>query len=171
MSPPARDIAGERLASRRRAVFTPGIQARTVPCIMKRVALALAALALAACTNAAPCSACPPLAGTYSVSWQQALQVADGCAATGPQPPTLTFSQAGASASVLVGGVTLTGLVYDTFDFSLSATRPDVTYVLRGTVIPTGGTADAGVRITGSLTTRTDACELRENYTGDKISN
>ncbi|MEW6430767.1 MAG: hypothetical protein AB1730_04600 [Myxococcota bacterium] len=134
------------------------------------LALALLALALAACTNASPCSTCPPLAGTYSVAWERALNLADGCAATGPQPQTLTFSQAGATASVLVDGVELQGSVYDTFDFSLSGTRPDVSYLLRGTVIPTDAATDAGVRITGSLTTRTDACELRENYTGDKIS-
>lgn len=140
---------------------------------MKPVALAaaLVALAFTACTNAAPCTTCPPLAGTYSVSWQRALQVADGCAATGPQPQTLTFSQAGATASVLVDGYKLSGSVYDTYDFSLSATQTDVSYVIQGTVIPTDAALDAGVRIVGSLTTRTDACEIRENYTGDKISN
>lgn len=140
---------------------------------MKLVAFvaALVALAFAGCTNATPCSTCPPLAGTYSVSWQRALQVADGCAATGPQPQTLTFSQAGSTASVLVGGLELSGSVYDTFDFSLSATQTDVSYVLRGTVIPTDAASDAGVRITGTLTSRSDTCEIRENYTGDKISN
>jgi hypothetical protein len=134
---------------------------------MRLLSLAAAA-ALAACSNAAPCTTCPPLAGTYAVAWQRATQVLPGCPATGPQPQTLTFTQAGATATALVDGLSLAGSVYDTFDFALSATREDVSYALRGTVVP--GSADAGVRVVGSLTTRTDACELRENYTGDKIS-
>ncbi|MEW5737783.1 MAG: hypothetical protein AB1938_02595 [Myxococcota bacterium] len=141
---------------------------------MKPLALTaafLAGLALASCTNAAPCSVCPPLAGTYAVSWERALQVTEGCPLTGPQPLTLTFSQAGATASTLVNGVELNGSVYDTYDFSLSGTTVVGGYVLRGTVIPTDAATDAGVRIVGHLTTRTDNCELRENYAGDKISN
>lgn len=139
---------------------------------MRTALAAAAALAtLAACTNALPCSTCPPLAGTYSVSWLRALQAGDGCPATGPQPPTLTFTQGGSTAAVLVGGVQLTGTVYDTFDFSLSGNQVDVSYVLRGTVVATDSATDAGVRVLGSLTTRTEACELREDYTGDKISN
>lgn len=135
------------------------------------VAAALLALAFAACTNASPCSTCPPLAGTYSVSWQRALQIADGCAATGPQPQTLTFSQAGSTASVLIDGVKLAGSVYDNYEFSLSSTQVDVSYQLQGVVIPTDASTDAGVRIDGHLVSRSDTCEIRENYTGDKISN
>ncbi|GMU62259.1 MAG: hypothetical protein AMXMBFR34_40220 [Myxococcaceae bacterium] len=131
----------------------------------------LAGFALASCTNAAPCSVCPPLAGTYAVSWKRALQVSEGCPLSGPQPVTLTFSQAGSTASTLVNGIELQGSVYDTYDFSLSGTGVVGGYVLRGTVIPTDAATDAGVRVIGNLTSRTENCELREDYAGDKISN
>jgi hypothetical protein len=132
---------------------------------------AVIVLALLACTNAAPCSVCPPLAGTYAVSWERALQIAAGCPLKGPQPLTLTFAQAGSTASTIVNGVKLNGSVYDTSDFSLSGTTVEGGYVLVGTVVPSDAAKDAGVRIVGRLTTRTDECELRENYAGDKISN
>jgi hypothetical protein len=129
------------------------------------------ALALSTCTNAAPCSVCPPLAGTYAVSWERATVVTSGCPLTGPQPQTLTFTQAGSTASTLVNGVELHGSVYDTFDFSLSGTNNLLGYTLRGTVVPTDTATDAGVRVVGYLVSRTENCELRENYEGDKISN
>jgi len=132
---------------------------------------ALAAVALSTCTNAAPCSVCPPLAGTYAVSWERAINVADGCPLSGPQPLTLTFAQSGAAASTLVNGLELHGTVYDTYDFALSGTNNLVGYQLRGTVIPTDAATDAGVRIVGYLNSRTENCDLRENYAGDKISN
>jgi hypothetical protein len=129
------------------------------------------ALALSTCTNAAPCSVCPPLAGTYAVSWERAEILTEGCPLTGPQPLTLTFAQAGSTASTLVNGVQLSGSVYDTYDFSLNGTNNLIGYQLRGTVVPTDTATDAGVRIVGYLVSRTESCELRENYAGDKISN
>lgn len=131
--------------------------------------------AVAACGNAKPCTGteCPPLAGTYAMAWSAGSQ--NGCSTAGPQPATLTFTLTGNVVTTTVGGLELRGSAYDTYDFTATGGRSEVGFSLRGTVVPTNPKTDAGVRIVGSMATRrydggTD-CEVRENFTGDRISN
>lgn len=136
---------------------------------LRRAALVTAALALAGCTDALPCRDCPPLAGTYTIDWAPARLVAEGCPPTGPRPPTLTFTQVGSTAATTIGEVALDGTVYDTSEFSLRGADAGVTYALRGVVVAGPTASDGGsAHLTGTLTTQSDECELREDYTGDK---
>lgn len=143
---------------------------------MKRIALALLpVLTVLACGDTRPCNGtnCPPLAGTYAMAWTRGSQ--NGCTGTGPQPATLTFSLTGNVAKTAVGGETLLGTAYDTYDFTVSGGH-ETTYSMHGRVIPTDPVTDAGVRIIGTLATRRlldggSGCEIREDYTGDRISN
>lgn len=127
-----------------------------------------------ACSDAQPCNTCPALGGAYLVSWQTGTPSAATCPAIGPRPSNLNITQVGSTARTLVGGVELAGTVYDTWDFVLNSPATEVWYSLQGRAVATQGASDAGVRVLGTLTTRTTGakgsdCELPEKFTADKI--
>jgi len=134
------------------------------------MALAFAA-SVAACTDAQPCRNCPGIDGVYAVTWSDA-----GAASTcpGPQPPSWTLT--GATQLVTqVNDITLGGTLYDTYDLLMTGTKVGLSYRIRGLVIPEGTTADAGIRMTGTFTTRTvptggDPCEANETFTAQRTS-
>lgn len=132
------------------------------------IAAAAALLALA-CTDALPCagSSCPPIEGAYLVSWQTST-TAD-CTMMGPRPSNLNVSREGSRVSALIGGLQLTGNLYDTYDFSLSGGP----YSMRGRAVVGSASSDGGVRLTGTLITdATDggaSCRVQEGFTADKL--
>ncbi len=139
---------------------------------------ALAAFATAlglSCSDALPCSStCPPIEGVYLLSWTAGTPTG-GCTLTGPQPSNLNFSRAGSTVRVPVGGVELSGTLFDTWDFSVSGGSLQRSYSLKGRVTTTGPSSDAGVRLLGSLFTRESpdggvgGCSIEERYTADKL--
>lgn len=146
---------------------------------MRRLLVVMVPLWLLGCGDQRPCTSCPQVDGAYLVSWQQGFPQM-GCPDKGPQPVNLNFSQQGNQLSVLVGGEELRGTLYDTYDFSVSGGRGDVSYSLRGRAVVSGPSAQAdggavrsSVHLVGTLFTRTGsgakACDLSENYTADRI--
>lgn len=134
---------------------------------------------LASCGDQRPCSGCPKIDGPYLVSWQQGFPQ-EGCPAEGPRPLNLNVTQAGNQLSVLVGGEEWRGTLYDTYDFSVTGGRGGTSYSLRGRAVLSGGTttvdggmSPTGVRLVGTLFTRSGsgamACDLSENYTADRL--
>jgi hypothetical protein len=128
-------------------------------------------LAMAACTDAQPCHNCPPVDGVYSVTWGDA-GVASTC--PGPKPPSWTIT--GETQLITqVNDITLGGTLYDTYDLLMTGTKVGLSYRMRSLVIPEGTTADAGIRMTGTFTTRTvptegDPCEANETFTAQRTS-
>lgn len=144
-----------------------------------RPSLLVLAAALAACGDQRPCTSCPAIGGAYLVSWQNGLPQ-ENCPQTGPRPVNLNFVQEGNRLSVLVGGEELRGTLFDTYDFSVSGGRTQVSYSLTGRAVvnPATTTADGGssagsVRLVGNLSSRSvsgqPSCDLAERFTADRL--
>lgn len=142
---------------------------------LRSLLLALPPLATAlalGCTDARPCTDCPPIAGAWAVSWKNGI-AQDKCPTQGPRPVSLNITQAGNTAASIIGGVDVKGVVYDTWDFSLTGTGPAASYTLHARAAP-GATADAGLHMEGSLQTSGTpdggtACDLTEEFSGDHL--
>lgn len=135
-------------------------------------------LAASGCTPAAPCSNCPSISGTYSVSWSAdgggSQQLLDGgvvACTGGPRPAAWTFVEKGSNVTSVIDGTPIGGTLYDTYDLLLTGNGPGgATYRLRALVIPEGTSTDAGIRLQGTFTTRTvpssgDPCESNDAFT------
>ncbi|MBL9038309.1 MAG: hypothetical protein JNG84_07345 [Archangium sp.] len=133
--------------------------------------LTWAAAALMSCTDVLPCTACPPMEGTYTVAWQ-AAPPSGTCTVPGPRPPEWTIERTGSSISTSLDGSVLTGTVYDTYDFTLSGGVDGPSFALRGRVVV--GLSDAGVQLMGSLRTRSTGAldascnDIDERFVADK---
>lgn len=105
------------------------------------------------CTDAAPCSGCPDVSGTWSLVAESSDA---GCAeALTPSGP-LQIEQAESSIRAEFADQTLNGTLFDTFDFSLrSPALASPAWTLRGRYIP--GTPDGGESLQGSLRSETRA--------------
>jgi hypothetical protein len=134
-------------------------------------------LVASACDTLAPCasaSQCPQLAGSYLMSWENAFN--NTCGRNGPRPLSLTFTQALSTGGTTINGVNLSGSIFETNEFTMSGSNLVERYSLRGTVVATSSSSDAGTRIVGALTTTISSadgglsCSLKEEYIGDKIS-
>jgi hypothetical protein len=142
---------------------------------MKRLVL-WAATSLLACNDIQPCasaSQCPQLAGTFLMSWENALN--NSCGRNGPRPQILVFTQAISSGGTVIDGIKLGGSLYDTNQFTMSGANARQRFSLSGSVVPTSSASDGGTRIIGALTSAfsSDAgldCQLTENYVGDKVT-
>jgi len=146
----------------------------------------------AACSNDAACvddpnssNACPPVEGTYSMSYGAETD-SDGCMTMGipagqPLPTTLVLARGGSNLHTTVNGADLSGQVLDDFQFTLhgsSGTDIDDGGNLVGREIDTDvrgtfafGANDAGGTITGTWqTTDTTAdCNRSSPFTGAKF--
>lgn len=153
-----------------------------------RTALAGVAVVLAAawgltgCSNASACvddvnssAACPPLEGSYQMSYGTETDSSE-CAAgsVGPDKPNpLVLTRAGSVLRTTVGGVQYSGQVSDTFDFTLDGDNgldPDAGQLIlsvHGKYVP--GAADAGT-INGTWsTTDGDSCNRSTHFDGTKL--
>jgi hypothetical protein len=138
-------------------------------------------LVASACTDAQPCSACPQIQGTYALTWTAG---SSSCPGSGPQPTVLTMTQVGSSLNSSIGGSTVQGTFFDTYDFTLSGGTSDERYSLRGTAItnqvvgprPDGGSdggtvASTSVRVLGTLhTSFGDGGCADDKFTGDRLT-
>ena len=137
-----------------------------------RVAVLLMAM-VCACTDAAPCTNCPPIAGTYSLTWQPGESADSGCSLE-PAPARLTLTQFGSALNATIDAQPLAGTLFDTYDFTLAGGF-DPAYSLRGRVIV--GHADAGAELMGTLRTSTligldgrAGCEVNASYQAQQLS-
>jgi hypothetical protein len=73
----------------------------------------------------------------------------------------LNFSRQASVVRVAIGGVQLSGTLYDTNDLSIRGTDGVTEMSLRGIVVPERGTAPQ--RVTGTLTLRAGTCEAQEH--------
>lgn len=139
---------------------------------------ALTTVVLAACGTAAPCTNCPPVNGTYAVTWLDGGTTSTGAdggalSCSGPRDATWVFTQRGTNVITTINDVALGGTLYDTYDLLLSGTSTGVTYRLRTLVIPQGTSLDAGMRLQGTFTTRTltatqEQCESNDPFTATR---
>lgn len=137
--------------------------------------LFLAALCALGCSPAQPCTTCPSITGTYAVSWSPDGAVSSredgGACIAGPRPDTWTFTHTRTNVTTVIGDTTIGGTLYDTYDVLMTGSASGgVGYRLRALVIPEGTSADAGVRLQGTFTTRTvlssgDPCESNDAFT------
>ncbi len=130
-------------------------------------------IAVSACTDALPCTNCPPVDGTYAVSWPDAGTPDPVCPV--PRVATVTLAQRNAQVTSELEGVVIAGTYYDSYDLIMSGTQDRVTYRLRALVIPTGTSVDGGIELRGNLTARTfpemgDPCESAETFTAQRTS-
>jgi hypothetical protein len=115
------------------------------------------ALAAGCGDNSAPCTTCPPIEGRYPLQFAEGAIPAE-CAALGvglPQGP-LDIQRTGAGLTATLEGVPMEGTLYQTFDFTLLGTQPQLDggstqFSLSGRYTP--GRADGGTGgISGSFT-------------------
>lgn len=137
------------------------------------IALVLSASAVTGCGGASPCRTCPPIDGTYSVRWDADGGVNASC--PGPRLPSWTLSQRDTQITTTIAGVALGGTLYDSYDLLLTGTQTGLNYRLKAIAIPEGSSADAGMRLLGTFTTRTsgdagDTCESNEGFTAQRTS-
>jgi hypothetical protein len=128
-------------------------------------------LAVAGCTDSSPCdnATCPALGGAWAISWQ--ADTTGSCSLAGPQPAQLIFTQDVSTITTTVGGLTLQGTLFDSWDFTATAQSATGGYALRGVVL--AATTDAGTpMISGSLQTlsgSSTSCITQEAYTGARL--
>jgi hypothetical protein len=147
---------------------------------MRRIALVPLALAavLAACGDAQPCTSCPPLDGTYTVQWTPdagSVTRDGGCSVSVPKLDAWTLAQRGTNVTTTIAGAQLGGTLYDTYDLVLGGSSEAASYRLKALAIPTGASADAGIKLQGTFTARVlelsgDLCEATEAFTAQRIS-
>ncbi len=128
-------------------------------------------LAFTACSSALPCTSCPPVDGTYAVSWVDGGN--EGC--PGPRVPTWKLTEKAPQVTTTLNDIPLGGTLYDSYDLLLTGGEVGLTYRLRALVIPEGTSTDAGVRLQGTLTSRVtpsggEACESVETFTAQRTS-
>lgn len=140
-------------------------------------------LLTAACSDALPCSACPPIDGTYAVSWQTdaggSVALADGGLASadcpGPRPATWLITERSPDAVTLViDDQPLQGVLYDTYDLSLTGAVGQTRWQVHALAIPQDG-IDAGMQLQGTFDTTVptdsgDICQSREAFTAQRTS-
>ena len=138
---------------------------------------ALVLVLVGGCSDAAPCRDCPAIDGLYAVSWPDGGTASDAgaCPGSGPRTPTWTLAQRGPQVTSTIAGVNLGGTLYDTYDLLLSGSEGTLSYSLRALVIPTGTSADGGVDLRGTFTSRNlpssgDPCEVSETFTAQRTS-
>lgn len=125
------------------------------------LATALAAVIAACSGNESPCTSCPQMAGAYLVSINDSMSTASsGCATLGVGDPQglLSISQQGAGLNGSYSGFSLTGTLYDSFDFQLSGFQADGgvptsnNLALSARFVPAA--PDAGASLVGSMSTQ-----------------
>ena len=137
---------------------------------------ALLVVLAAACSDAAPCRDCPAIDGVYAVRWPDGgAGDAGACPSSGPRVPTWTIVQQGPQVTASIAGVNVGGTLYDTYDLLLSGSEGTLSYSLRALAIPTGTSADGGIDLRGTFTSRTlpssgDPCEVNETFTAQRTS-
>lgn len=141
------------------------------------VLLVITALAGFACGDALPCRACPPVDGVYAVKWADAgtASLDGGCSVGVPRVDAWTFTQRDTNVTTTIADVAMGGTLLDSYDLVLSGSSAGVTYRLRALAIPSGTSADAGMKLQGSLVTRLleqsgDLCEASEAFTAQRVS-
>ena len=138
-------------------------------------------LVLAGCEDAQPCTGCPPIDGTYAVTWAlDAGVVADGGlidpACPGPRPATWQITERSASQVTLaIGDAVIGGTLYDTYDLLLGGSVGEARWQVRGFAVSEGSIADAGMRLEGTFTSSSptasgDLCQSRESFTAQRVS-
>lgn len=134
-------------------------------------------LLLAGCTDAQPCSSCPAVDGVYAVTWGDldAGTRGDGgaCPVSGPQVATWTLAQQQSQVTTTIANVNMGGTLYDSFNLALSGSDTGLSYRLRALAIPSGTSADGGMRLEGTFSTRSltaDPCEVTEAFTAQRTS-
>jgi hypothetical protein len=131
------------------------------------------ALLLTACGGSTlPCTTCPSLAGTYSMTWNHT----SACKLGAPSPATVSVSQMDSNLTLtLLGPVVLRGTLYDSNDFALAGSLGSTHYAMSGSAVP-GAFLDAGTRnpvtMNGTITTSdsvSDAgCEGTDTFAGTR---
>lgn len=141
------------------------------------VLLVIPALLWTACGDALPCRACPPVDGVYAVSWADGgtASVDGGCSVAVPKVDAWTLAQRTTNVTTQIAGVAMGGTLLDTYDLVLTGSNAGVTYRLRALAIPSGTSADAGMKLQGSLVARLleesgDLCEASEAFTAQRVS-
>ena len=146
-----------------------------------RLTLIVTLFTLAGCGDGQPCRTCPTVDGVYAVSWGAETDGGVGgpdggsCSVMGPRVTTWTLAQREAQVTTTIANVAMGGTLYDSFDLVLSGSGSSVSYRLRALSIPEGGSADAGMRLRGTFTSRTlltngDPCEANETFTAQRTS-
>jgi hypothetical protein len=156
---------------------------------MRSLLLLVACVVVVACGDAKPCSDCPAVDGTYTLTFKRTTGY-EGCAGATPRPATWTVSQIGSilHATLGDGGLQLQGQLLDTWDLTLTGGTDDrhvvhARAVVNGPAVTVdagrladGGVADAGVahaavHLVGTWTTASvDAgCDARDDLTGDRL--
>src|SRR5438045_412211 len=138
---------------------------------MRRAAV-FAAFALSACTcgDETACSQCPPLEGTYAMSYDSAQ--AASCDLSNWRPATVAITRVGSTARSSLYGVDLSGTLFDSFRFQLTgATSIDggsVSIDLHGTFVPPSNATDGGSQIRGEYAVDQIGCSETWPYVGTK---
>jgi hypothetical protein len=85
----------------------------------------------------------------------------------------LNFTRSDSDLDSAIGGEPLRGTLYDTYDFTLRGGRFSTTYSMRGRVVVGTASSDAGVHLSGTLTTTsTDGgttCAVQESFSADRL--
>lgn len=127
------------------------------------------------CSTALPCTTCPPIDGTYAVTWKDDAGTPNA-QCPGPRVATWALAQRGTQVTSTIGDLTLGGTLYDSYDLLMSASSVAVSYRLKALVIPEGTSLDAGVRLEGTFTTSQPSgdggvpCESAETFTAQRTS-
>lgn len=131
--------------------------------------LALLGLLLSlSCTDAAPCTSCPPIEGVWFLQYTEPTFPCDAGTPTTP-PATVSFTREGSVMRGAIEGVTLSGTLYDTYDFTLAgqSMNGDLTVNLRGLYIAPDKPDAGSDRITsGTLARSTASCRDERRFTG-----
>lgn len=111
---------------------------------MRMLLVAVLLLVVTACSEAAPCSNCPKMEGTYAMTYKAPTVTTTDCGAVpGPEgPSSITITRSGAEVRSTFYGVTARGMLQDTSDFQIAGTdTPEdggtvQSYTLRGYYVP-----------------------------------
>ncbi len=132
---------------------------------------------LVGCSEAQPCSSCPPVDGTYAVTWVDGGGVTtNDCTLEGPRPPSWTLVQRGANVTTAIEQVAIGGTYFDSYDMLLTGGETGVSYRLRALAVPNGVMPDGGMDLRGSLTSRKvddatgELCEVTDSFTAQRTS-
>lgn len=146
--------------------------------LLSLLTLAPALASVGGCADGRPCTQCPPVEGSYVLSFSDVQRTTD-CATLSPPGGELSVARVGSVLHGQLGGTELTGTLYDTYDFTLAGSSiGDAGVVdavdLVGRYVPPSSGADGGdwIRGTYSATQQRDersgrrTCSVHASFMG-----
>jgi hypothetical protein len=125
------------------------------------------------CSDAAPCTMCPPIEGTWNM--QYAAPITQGCNNTvlAAAPNSVQIGRMGSQLTCAIDLLPMTGTLYDTYDFSIIGNESQLdggsrSVQLRGHYIP-GPHDGGGDTLSGSLDRSVLDCTQSLSFTGARF--